>query len=105
MKRYLLVWVCLMVLLMLTCGSAFLHLGAWNSIINLAIAVVKALLIALFFMHLRSSRALVRLLAVTALATLALLFVLSGSDYATRTLYPAPWQSPQQLQPEVGQGK
>ncbi|HEY8100684.1 MAG TPA: cytochrome C oxidase subunit IV family protein [Burkholderiaceae bacterium] len=101
-KHYLIVWLCLMVLLGLTFGSAFLRMGAWNGAINLIIAAIKALLVVLFFMHLKSSKGLVRICAVTALFTLGLLFLLSGSDYVTRKIYPAPWQSPQQLRPENG---
>jgi cytochrome c oxidase subunit IV len=104
-KRYLVVWLCLMVLLGLTFGSAFLRMGAWNSAINLIIAAIKALLVVLFFMHLKSSKGLVRICAATALFTLGLLFLLSTSDYVTRAFYPAPWQSPQQLQPSAGNGK
>lgn len=98
-KRFLIVWLCLMVLLGLTFGSAYLRIGAWNSVVNLAIAAAKALLVVLFFMHLRGSTGLVRICAAAALFTLGLLFLLSSSDYATRVLYVAPWQAPQQLQP------
>ncbi len=93
-RRSMLVWAALMVLLLLTFGSAYLKLGAWNSAINLAIAVAKALLVALFFMHLRRGSNLVRIFAVTALVTLALLFGLSHADYATRGIHWAPWQTP-----------
>lgn len=101
-KRYLLVWLALMSLLALTCGSAFLRLGAWNSAINLIIATVKALLVALFFMHLRGGRSLPRIVALTALVTLGLLFGLSGADYMTRTIHWGPWQAPRQIQPVMG---
>ncbi len=104
-KRYLTVWLCLMLLLGLTFGSAYLRLGAWNSVLNLVIAVIKALLVVLFFMHLRSAKGLVRICAITALFTLGLLFLLSSSDYVTRKIYPAPWQSPQQVQPAFGHGR
>jgi cytochrome c oxidase subunit 4 len=96
-KRFVIVWLCLMVLLGLTFGSAFLHLGAWNSVINLVIAAIKALLVVLFFMHLKSAQGLVRICAVTALFTLGLLFLLSASDYFTRVIYPAPVQVQQQV--------
>ena len=93
-RRNTLVWLALMILLLLSFGSAWLRLGTWNSVINLAIAAVKALLVALFFMHLRSASALLRLTVATALLTLALLFGISHSDYATRVMHRAPWQSP-----------
>jgi len=97
-RGHFLVWVALMVLLLLTLGSAYLKLGVWNGVINLAIAAVKAMLVAIFFMHLRSASALLRIVAAVALLMLALLFGLSRSDYATRLIQPAPWQTP----PESG---
>jgi cytochrome c oxidase subunit 4 len=94
-----LVWVGLLVLLVATAGSAFVRLGAWNSVLNLGIAAIKAGLVMLFFMRLRTSHALVRLAAATGIATLAILFALLGSDYATRENAPAPFQAPRQLAP------
>jgi cytochrome c oxidase subunit 4 len=84
-------WLALMALLALTLGSAYLPMGPWNTIANTAISCAKALLIALFFMHLRHAGALLRVAALTALVWLALLFGLSSTDYATRTVSPAPW--------------
>lgn len=89
------VWIALLVLLALSAGSAWLRLGAWNSVANLGIAVLKALLVALFFMRLAGGGALLlRTVALTALFTLALLLALSGADYATRALFRAPWDQP-----------
>lgn len=98
-KTFVFVWVALLALLAATAGSALLHLGEWNSVLNLAIAAAKAALVLLFFMRLRSSHVLVRLAALTGVAALAILFALSGSDYATRTPAPAPWQAPAQIAP------
>jgi cytochrome c oxidase subunit IV len=88
---YFLAWVALMGLLAATAASAFLPLGGWNSALNLAIACAKALLVALVYMELRRSGGLLRLAALMALLTLALLFGLSWTDYATRHPSPAPW--------------
>lgn len=101
-RRSLLVWAALMILLLLTFGSAYLKLGAWNNAINLAIAAAKALLVAIFFMHLRRASTMLRIVAATALFTLALLFVLSHSDYATRVMNRVPWQVPPQSQDAEG---
>jgi cytochrome c oxidase subunit IV len=92
-RRLLWTWLALMVLLGLTFGSAWLRMGMWNNIVNLAIAAIKAGLVGMIFMRLVSERALIRLCAATALFTLALLFAISSSDYATRTVYRAPWQA------------
>lgn len=88
------IWIALMALLALTLSSAYLRMGPWNSVVNLAIAFAKAALVATFFMHLRGSLILVRVIAGTALFTLALLFAVSSTDYATRGIYRAPVQSP-----------
>lgn len=93
-RRNMLVWGSLMALLLLTFGSAYLKLGSWNSVINLAIAVAKAFLVAIFFMHLRNASTLLRIVAVMALLMLALLFGLSQTDYVTRAIHQAPWQVP-----------
>ena len=85
-----------MVLLAVTCASAFVRLGAWNNIANLAIAAAKVLLVALFFMHLKTSSAAIRIYAVTALFALALLFGLTLADYRTRDQRDAAYQQPQQ---------
>jgi cytochrome c oxidase subunit 4 len=97
-RRFMRVWLALMVLLTLTLSSAYLHWGVWNGVVNLVIAAAKAALVVLFFMHLEQERAVIRLCAAIALFTLALLFAIGGSDYATRVIHRAPWQLPQQLQ-------
>jgi cytochrome c oxidase subunit 4 len=97
-----LVWLALLVLLGASAASAFVSLGAWNTVLNLGIALVKAALVMLFFMHLRRSHVLLRLAAGAGLATLAILFALSATDYATRKTVPAPYQPPRQLVPAAG---
>ena len=55
-KTYLLVFFGLLILTGLTTGVAFIDLGAeFNTIVALTIAVVKALLVILFFMHVKYS--------------------------------------------------
>lgn len=93
-RKPFLIWLALLVLLALTCGSAFIPLGIWNAIANMTIAVMKAALVVLFFMHLIDARAAYRLVGVVALFTLALLLGLSNADYSTRVIYSAPWQVP-----------
>ena len=85
-KSLLVVWLALLGLLALTTGSAYLPLGIGNSLINIALAVVKAALIALFFMHLPRADAIVRLAAGAALLFLFLLAFLSFGDFITRSL-------------------
>ena len=93
LRAYVFTWLGLLVLLGLTLGSAYIPMGAFNSMTNLVIAVLKMLLVVIFFMHLRASVASVRVASVVALGLLAVLFALSSADYATRDIRPAPWQS------------
>ena len=71
-------------LLLLTLGSAYLSLGWLNGVVNLAIAVAKALLVMIFFMHLRSSHYVLRHLAAAGFFWLAILIGLSLSDFLAR---------------------
>ena len=91
---YVLTWIALMIFLALTCASSYFRMGEWNTVVNMAISCAKALLIAIFFMHLRNAGALLRIAAITGLVFLAILFGLSGADYVTRTISPTPWSSP-----------
>jgi cytochrome c oxidase subunit IV len=83
-KTYALAWLSLLGLLALTVGSAYLKLGWMNSVINLVIAVAKALLVMIFFMHLRSSHPMLRVVAVAGFLWLTLLIGLAFTDFATR---------------------
>jgi cytochrome c oxidase subunit 4 len=83
-RTYVLVWVGLMTLLLLTLGSAFLPLGWGNAAINLGIAVAKSLLVVFFFMHLRSAHYLLRNAATAGFFWLAILLGLSLTDFAVR---------------------
>jgi cytochrome c oxidase subunit 4 len=100
-KSLVLVWAGLLLLLGATAASARASLGAWNTVLNMGIAVLKSALVMLFFMRLFGSHLVVRLAALAGLATLAILFALSGSDYATRGDAPAPFQAPRQLPPKM----
>jgi cytochrome c oxidase subunit IV len=84
LRVYLGVWAALMALLAITVASSFAPLGAWNSVINLGVAALKAFLVAAFFMHLRSSTPLVRLVALVGVVWLSILLGLSLTDVLTR---------------------
>jgi cytochrome c oxidase subunit 4 len=68
----------------LTVQIAFLDLGAFNTIVALAIAVLKATLVVLFFMHVRYSTRLTWAVALSGVFWLGILLVLTFSDYLTR---------------------
>jgi cytochrome c oxidase subunit 4 len=84
-KTYYVVFGSLLALTLLTAGAAYVDLGAqWNVVVALGIAVIKASLVAAFFMHLRYSRKLTLLIAGAGLIWMLQLFVLSFADYLTR---------------------
>src|SRR3569623_3640227 len=73
-----------MLLLALSVGSAYVPLGPGYGAINYGVAVAKAALVLVFFMHLDRSRALIRLAALAGLFWLTFMFALSFGDYLTR---------------------
>jgi cytochrome c oxidase subunit IV len=82
---YLKTFLALMGLLGLTWGLAYINLGLWNGPLALAVAGAKALLIALFFMHLRGSKSLICLAAASGVIWFMILLGFVLSDYLTRT--------------------
>ncbi len=62
--------------------------GPLNAVLALTIAVIKATLVVLYFMHVRYSPRLIGLVIAAALFWLAILFALTISDYSTRGWLP-----------------
>jgi cytochrome c oxidase subunit 4 len=80
----LLAWIVLQLLLLAALGSAYIPLGPFNAWLNFLIAVITALLVLSFFMHLKYARPLTKIFAAAGFFWLLLLIGLSMSDYATR---------------------
>ena len=83
-KTYAAVWIVLLILTGVTTTVAYVDLGAFSVVVAMTIAVVKMLLVALFFMHLRHSTHLTRLVVAGGLIWLLILLALSFADFATR---------------------
>ncbi|HEV7510024.1 MAG TPA: cytochrome C oxidase subunit IV family protein [Thermoanaerobaculia bacterium] len=83
-KVYFLVFGALMVLTLATWLVAQVDLGWANDVVALGIAVTKATLVLLFFMHVRHSTRMTALTAVAGFFWLAILFGLTIADYASR---------------------
>jgi cytochrome c oxidase subunit IV len=83
-RTLIVVWAALIFLLALTIGVTLLPLGHAKPMANIGIAVVKAALIFWFYMHLRELSGLIRLSAVAALVTLAILIGIISTDYLNR---------------------
>ena len=89
-KIYYTVFGSLMVLLGATVAIAYIHLGKLNVIAALTIAVIKAVLIILYFMHVRYSSRLLWIFVGAGFFWLGILFALSYSDFFTRGWLPLP---------------
>ncbi len=74
----------LAVLLVVTVLAAQVHLGVWNTPVAMSIALAKAALIVLFFMHVRYGSPLLRVFAAAGFLWLLLMFLLMLPDYLTR---------------------
>ena len=82
------VFLALMVFTGLTVWAAYQHLGIWNTPVALGIATAKAVMVALIFMHLKSSPRLTALVVGSSILFLAILILITGSDYLTRAWLP-----------------
>lgn len=83
-KMYVMVFLALMVLTVATVAVAYQDLGVLNDVVALAIAMTKALLVVLFFMHVKYSTRMTALTAVAGLIWLGILIGLTLNDYLTR---------------------
>ena len=83
---YFSVWIALLFGTVLTYEIAKIDLGVFNSAVALIIATTKALLVALFFMHLKgASEKLLKLVVASTIFFLVILLGLSMFDYGTRS--------------------
>ncbi len=82
---YFAVWAALLAGTIITYFVAKVDLGVYNAAVALIIASTKALLVALFFMHLKgASEKLLKLVVASTIFFLILLLALSMFDYGTR---------------------
>ncbi len=85
-RLYFFVFGGLLVLTLLTWQIAYIDLGPWNTVVALAIAVCKASLVATFFMHLRWSGSMMRIVVCAAIFWLSIMITLTLGDVLTRSL-------------------
>ncbi len=83
-RVYAIIFAALLALTATTCAISFINLGRMNAVVALVIAFGKALLVALFFMHLRYSRRLMQVVVVAGLFWLGIMIALTMSDFLTR---------------------
>jgi cytochrome c oxidase subunit IV len=81
---YLTIFVILVTLTAVTIFVSYLDLGRLNALAALTIAVIKAMLVTLYFMHARYSPRLIQVIVVGGAFWLTIMIVLTMSDYLTR---------------------
>ena len=82
--EYIVVYVVLLLLLAATIACDKVDLGRWNTIAAFTIATVKAVIVILYFMHVRYSSGLTKVFALAGFFWLAILIGLSLCDFLTR---------------------
>lgn len=83
-STYVYIFLALLVLTAVTVGVAFIDLGALNDVVAMGIAITKALLVILFFMHVKGSTRMTKLTVAAGFVWLALFFLLIMPDYLGR---------------------
>ena len=99
--RYLLVWIALLALTVLSFAMSLLHLGTVDVAVALVIAVVKTALVLLFFMHLIGERFSTMIMPLLAAFFMLLLLGLVITDVRSRMTFPkapAPYFGPPQAE-------
>jgi cytochrome c oxidase subunit IV len=87
-RLYVAVFAALVFLTLVTVGVSYVDLGPLSVVVALTIAFTKALLVVVFFMHLRESSGLIWVAAGGGFFWLAILIALTMSDVMTRGWLP-----------------
>jgi len=92
-KFYFAVFAALVLLTLATTGAAFIDFGGWSPVVALTIAVCKASLVVLFFMHVWYSPRLTWVFIGAGVLWLTILIAFTLSDVLTRAWipFPPPW--------------
>ena len=67
-----------------TVGAAYIDLGIFNPVVALAIACFKAVVVILFFMHVKYQSNLIKLTVAAGFFTFLVLITMTMSDYISR---------------------
>ncbi len=81
---YAAIFAALLVATGLTVGASYIEMGVFNPIVAIGIAVIKATLVVLFFMHVKYSSKLTKLTVAAGLFTFLALIGMTLSDYISR---------------------
>ena len=83
-RIYVAVGVALLILTGTTVAVSYIDLGVFNAVVALAIAVIKMMLVVLFFMHVKYSPKLTKLTALAGIFVFLVLVGMTLADYMTR---------------------
>ena len=84
-RLYVTIWLALLLGTGLTVFASTIDLGPFNAIVALAIASTKAVLVILFFMHVKyAHEKMTKLVIMTAIFFFLILLALTMADYGTR---------------------
>ena len=83
-KIYLVIVAALLLGTAATVWASFIDLGPWNPVIALAIACTKAVLVVLFFMHVKYSSKLTKLTLISGFFIFLALISMTLADYMSR---------------------
>jgi cytochrome c oxidase subunit 4 len=89
-KSYVGIFLALMVLTTITVLVAYVNLGQLNKVVALGIASLKATLVVLYFMHVKYSSRLTKLVVMSGFFFLIILLGLTMVDYGSREWTPVP---------------
>ncbi len=83
-KTYGIIFGSLLIFTALTVFASYLELGVFNAVVALGIACIKAVLVILFFMHVKYSSRLTKLTVAAGFFTFFVLITMSMTDYISR---------------------
>lgn len=81
---YYAVFMALMVLTVITWAITYVDLGEFNLVLALAVAITKAMLVIMYFMHLKWSPKLIKVTIGSSVFFLMIMFTLTLTDYLSR---------------------
>ena len=83
-RIYIIVGTILLILTGLTVAASYAEMGIFNPVVAILIAVIKATIVVLFFMHVKYSSKLTKLTVAGGVFTFLVLISLTLADYFTR---------------------
>lgn len=96
-KTYYKIFGALMILTALTVVVAFFDFGPLNNFVAMGIAVTKATLVILYFMHVRYGTKLTQVVAIAGFFWLFIMFALIGTDFMAQRFYVPRYETVREL--------